>query len=136
MKIIGTNKNELCLYAFDCHSILHFIAGIIAYIIIYTVGNLIIPESASFFVAFIGIILMSIIWEILENTIFVGMKPNGNKDDILNSQCDTFCVFFGGIIGIFVYKSSITIAFIIIGILFLIYIILEILTSTEILRKK
>ena len=128
MKIIGTSKEEINKYFLDYCSILHFICGILSYIIVYTIVSILFTEPANIFLSIIIMLLGSIIWELVENTALIDMKINERQDNVINSLGDSLSVFFGSIIAYFLYILSLLITFFVVGLLFLIYVGCEILT--------
>lgn len=136
VKLVGTRPSQISLYAIDYCSVLHFIAGIFGYIIIFGVAKLILPEFPSCLIGIIGLLLGSIFWELIENSVLIPIKYDKVKDDVINSQMDTFCVFLGGLAGVFIYNLSLTMMVIIISCHFGIFLLLKFLTDRNSLHKQ
>lgn len=135
MKFIGKASDEMCKYAFDYHSILHFIGGVFGFIAGYSLFRIYIDDLTACFLAYLTILIGSLMWEFVENTIFVYLKPNGQQDNALNSITDTSLMFLGGIAGIYIYTLSVLAVIITIGVMFLIYIMCWILTEKKFWKK-
>lgn len=127
MKIIGKTSVEVDKYLFDYCSILHFIFGIFGYVIYYTLFT-------SFIVSTLLVVLSSVFWELIENTILVDMKVNNRRDDVINSQGDTLSVFIGSLIGGLIYPISLIVVLFTMGALLVFYIIAMIFTRKKICR--
>ena len=129
MKFIGKTNEEMCLYALDYHSILHFTAGIFGYMGGFMFFNLFFSELSSCLLAYLTILLISLIWEFVENIVFVSIKPNGQQDNVLNSIADTALVFLGGIVGLFLIDKGIIITVSVVGVLFVLYVVCKVITE-------
>ena len=135
MKLVGTTQREVGSYLFDYYSVLHVICGTIGFIVSNDIYSMIFPMFSSMLLSFITIFIGSVVWELLENSVFVSLKTNRKKDDVLNSQFDTVCVFLGSIIGCYL-DSNLLLVIYVIGILVVIYITLEIITNANSKKKE
>jgi hypothetical protein len=89
--VVATNEAEQSIASFDFWSIAHFLWGVALFVIAFTVGwiwkhrtgtatdPINEPEFKSFVLYFIIIFIISVIWEIVENTLllFMKTKPDG-----------------------------------------------------------
>lgn len=128
MHIIGKTSEEVDKYLFDYCSILHLIFGILGYVIINSILLLFLIELASCLISCIIVILSSVFWELIENSVLIEIKINKRTDNVINSQGDTLSVFLGSIIGCLAYLTSLIIVIFIMGALFVLYVLAMILT--------
>lgn len=126
MKLVGIKFEDINKYAFDYHSILHFVCGIFWYIICFNILNIFFDTFASILLTCLSAFFGSIIFEAIENGVLVDLKPHGRQDSIDNCLTDTLCVEFGCISTIFLYFWSLLATFFIVGLLFVIYVLCEI----------
>lgn len=96
IKLIGTNQNEVNLYALDFYTIGHVIFGHITHIILFFLAFMWeykeMNEHSLCIVAIIGII-----WELIENNILTMSPFKLRQDSLNNSLMDIMCVILGGI---------------------------------------
>jgi len=104
-KIIGSKKEDMCISALDLHSLYHIFSGFMIFILGYLLLQIFLSELTACLCLYIGILVISVIFEILENSLrfFIKLKPNNVLDSSLNSQCDTLCMLIGCIIGNMIY---------------------------------
>jgi len=121
MKYIATSMKDQGIKALDYSSFGHIVAGIIIYLITIWI-------TKNIFISWLAVVYSSILWEFLENTIMIPIKPSKKPDSVLNSLCDTGLMIGGGIIGYFVNGWDKYLWIVIIGGLFIAYIITQILT--------
>lgn len=118
MKVIGTKIEDISDCLFDHYSLIHFIVGLISYISSFYVLITFMELNDSCWIAFVCIFVGSVIWELSENSFLIPIKTNKRKDDVINSQTDTLCIFLGGVIGmIFRFELWVVMFIIVVGIL-------------------
>lgn len=126
------------MYLLDYFSILHLICGIFGYILTYFLLRMffvnIFSELESLFITYLIVILGGIFWEIVENTFLIEIKIFKERDYVINSQMDVLLVFFGGILGCYLYPFPMLTVFIIGG-LFVVFVIAKIFTKIKFWRK-
>ena len=136
MKLFGTKRNEISLYPLDCFSFLHIISGIIFYLIGFWLFSIFMLGILAIFLTYICLFLGGIVWEIAENTILIDAKMFEQYDTPLNSQVDVLLVFLGGIIGCYCYILNWMFTIILIGSLFVAFIVSKVLTLKNLKKTK
>ena len=135
-KLIATSVADIDTLPLDCFSISHFNGGIIAYYIGFWILQFFFIGTTACLVALLSTFIGSIFWEIVENTILVDMKRNKRSDSAVNTQADTVLVFLGGMVGFTTYYTHWIVKIVLIGSLFLAYIIARILTELHSKKSK
>lgn len=135
-KIIATCVADIDTFPLDCFSISHFNGGIIAYYIAFWILEFFLIPLTACHIASISVMIGSIFWEIIENTILVNMKRNKRCDSAVNTQTDTLLVFLGEMVGLATYNTDWIFKIILIGSLFLAYTTTRILTELNSKKRK
>ena len=137
IKLIGTNDSEISKYPLDCYSILHFIYGTFAYLLVFPLINLFIVDwLTTLFGTYLLIMLSGIFWEIIENSILIDMKVFKERDYIINSQTDVVLVFLGGIFGCYIYNLPKLLTVFIIGGMVILFVLAKIFTKIKFKNRK
>ena len=130
MKIFGTKLTEVDLYPLDFFSISHFVSGIIAYYIsfwlFYEIFNM--NSLSAILLSYVCSLVGGLIWEFFENICIIDMKENKRQDSPINSLTDTVFVFLGSIAGCCTYELDWIFKILLIGGLFIAFMISKILT--------
>lgn len=89
--VVATSELELSFASFDFWSIAHFLWGVALFVVAFTIGWIVKnrtgtvkdpinePEFKSFVYYWIIIMVISVVWEIVENTLLVGMKVRSDS---------------------------------------------------------
>lgn len=136
MKIFGTTEKEISIYFLDAYSILHFITGFICYFVGFWLLSIFFTEITAILLCYICLFIGGIVWELVENTLLIDMKVFKHKDTPINSQVDVLLVFFGGVVGCYTYNLHWITNIILIGLLFVMFTVCNILTKIKFWKRK
>lgn len=100
--LIAKTKDDVGKAAIDVFSFSHLIFGYLLYPILHSIIFILVRAYLDF-TCLLGIVLMSLFWEAIENTLLYrkGIKFGNRRDSLKNSLMDIYFFSSGGVISMY-----------------------------------